>query len=552
MFRVTIISKIIYSSTTVLKQFFKKAAPNALFSVLILIILFLMDWSFSIYQTGYGFHLLKGDPIRWFIFLMLVSFTGNGLRTTILFITLLSSMLQLFHYQYLGTHIQPIAFYQILFNSGEVLETFADEIVTMIFPAALVCGAAAMIFTVSRRMKEKMRHSKYGAVALILIIALCLIRTHMMLNDSSGKVTQRQAKRLMTRAKLHSADNFQRSLRYFTMGILPVKVFGNVKIFPDIAPPHIRDAHPDRNIVLIIGESLRAKQLSLLGYDQNTTPMLGQVSGLFASTIYAGGTMTKTAIPVILNRLKYPGATSQIMSQENCLFKLAKENGFKTSFLSAQGQSNLDIINNLICTSSIDMYQNRSNYPTENDPLPDFDIALLTMLRQIDFSENNFIVLQQRGAHTPFKKQYPGSFEKFPLDYDNCVLYTDFVVHEIIRLIEEESPKETYFLFTSDHGELLNEEGLNGHGWFKSQVYEVPFLFYMFNHPGKEPAKELANIQCHYDLSNLIAQLLGYDAQVENNADKDIYVNGSDIDALAGYLQIQLKSSACVSRQIVR
>jgi glucan phosphoethanolaminetransferase (alkaline phosphatase superfamily) len=49
---------------------------------------------------------------------------------------------------------------------------------------------------------------------------------------------------------------------------------------------------------------------------------LEKIMGLYVKEIYSSGTMTKTSLPALLNRLYYPGSTNQILSMENNLFYL--------------------------------------------------------------------------------------------------------------------------------------------------------------------------------------------------------------------------------------
>jgi hypothetical protein len=90
---------------------------------------------------------------------------------------------------------------------------------------------------------------------------------------------------------------------------------------------------------------------------------------------------------------------------------------------------------------------------------------------------------------------------------------------------------------------LLGEHGLNGHGWFYEEVYKVPFIFFSANSTKKISLK---NINSHFQVSNLLANLLGYEAKLKQL--NKIYVNGSDIDALAGYLEIDFDKSGKIKK----
>lgn len=54
-----------------------------------------------------------------------------------------------------------------------------------------------------------------------------------------------------------------------------------------------------------------------------------------------------------------------------------------------------------------------------------------------------------------------------------CVEYLDRLVGELYK----KCPSNTYFIITSDHGELFGEDGYFGHGpIFHEKVFEVPFI----------------------------------------------------------------------------
>ena len=341
--------------------------------------------------------------------------------------------------------------------------------------------------------------------------------------------------------------NVQRSLQYFVWGILPKKILGNVEQYPVASKPVINEVQPKRTIVLIMGETLRAQQLSILGYQENnTTPLLAKIEGLYSTSIFSAGTMTKTSVSALVNRMEFPGVTTQIANQDNCLFRLAKENGFKTSFYSAQNNSQMKILETVICLKYIDDYRDRDDYAKGSSI---HDDVLMDQLPDIDFNENNLIVLHQRGSHTPYNYQYPPSFKAFDSEYDNTVLYTDFLLNKLINTFESTQNNELHFIFTSDHGELLGEHGRQGHGWFFEEVYKVPFLYKEHNVDNSryDAAKKVLS---HYDVSNFITSLLGYDVEIGGEGTREIYVNGSDIDALAGHLKLTVKNGEVINEEL--
>jgi lipid A ethanolaminephosphotransferase len=102
----------------------------------------------------------------------------------------------------------------------------------------------------------------------------------------------------------------------------------------------------------------------------------------------------------------------------------------------------------------------------------------------IDKQEGDIlIVLHQMGNHGPaYYKRYPKEFERFtPVcprsdlgsctpeqiqnTYDNAILYTDYFLSKVIKLLKANDHKyETAMFYVSDHGESLGEYGIYLHG----------------------------------------------------------------------------------------
>jgi glucan phosphoethanolaminetransferase (alkaline phosphatase superfamily) len=516
----------------------KSIATLFIKAFVILVLFNLADVLYHKYNSNY--HTIKAFTFNLWFYLNIVAillFKSLYIRIAFLSILLMSILFEFLHYQYFGTYIQPISFYQFANNTSEVFLSFFDEIKNMIIPFIIVLAITISISVLNITKKtNSYRNTLLGSLLLIVSFIYGGVYTYKNLHSESGKLWHKQAKRVLPMPKHHSAVNFIRSLNYFLVGIVPKKILSNSsEKFPILKEPKLKEKNINANIIFIIGESLRAKELHILGYDLNTTPNLIKIDGLFATSIFSAGTMTKSSVSAILNRVKYPGVTSQMVQMKNNLFYLAKKNGFNTYFYSQQSNSQLDILQNYLGMRYIDDYASREMLKKKLKHAKGYDIKLLQALQTIELDNNNFVVLHMRGSHSPYDQQYPKKFDKFKNPYDNTVLYTDYFLSEVIKYLKENSKKPTYIVFTSDHGELLHEYGRNGHGWFFKEVYRVPFIFYAINSDKNLP---LDKIQSHFHVSTLVAQLLGYDVNIER--EDTIYVNGSDIDALAGYLKIKV------------
>lgn len=265
-------------------------------------------------------------------------------------------------------------------------------------------------------------------------------------------------------------------------------------------------------MIVIIGESLRADKLSLFGNSPQNSPHLNAMkSDLFYSKIYANGTNTDVALPLFLNGTQ----NLNEINLGNNLFSLAKNAGFEPSFITTQTQGYLRYIEPYLGNSA-----HKNILATKND------LDLVAKLSEIDLSRKNFVVFQMIGSHSPYKFYAP-QFAKFSSDYDNCVLQSDFVIAKIFEFGFKHKIPTIYF---SDHGELLGElDNFYGHNRFDPNVYFVPFLSYC--------VENAAQIKSQNDIFEVIKTHLGY--QKEPNFAKIIRVNGSMITGEDGFREFK-------------
>lgn len=162
----------------------------------------------------------------------------------------------------------------------------------------------------------------------------------------------------------------------------------------------------------------------------------------------------------------------------------------------------------------------------------DFDEALFAdldkSLTQLD--TQNIIILHLQGSHGPsYYKRYPDKFKKFvptcetnqlekcSIDelvntYDNTILYTDYILSEVLKKIEKQEDYEVSLLYISDHGESLGENGIYLHSmpYFiaPSTQTHVPLIFYSSNDELNNIARQNKSLKLSHD--NIFSTLLGY------------------------------------------
>lgn len=251
-------------------------------------------------------------------------------------------------------------------------------------------------------------------------------------------------------------------------------------------------------LVLVVGETARAQNFSLNGYQRQTNPLLSKDGVINFTNAHSCGTSTAISVPCMFSRLKreeYNGATAK--GEEN--------------MLDVVHHAGLEVLwrdNNSGCKGLCDRVRGqRSNAFLSPELCPKgkcFDEAMLTgldlYLRQLN--SDAVIVLHEQGSHGPaYYKRYPQSFEIFkPVcrsnqlqncstrtvvnTYDNTILYTDYFLHRVIQFLKERSDEyNTAMLYLSDHGESLGENNIYLHGmpYFiaPEEQTHVPFILWL-------------------------------------------------------------------------
>ncbi len=232
--------------------------------------------------------------------------------------------------------------------------------------------------------------------------------------------------------------------------------------------------------VLVVGESARAENFGVLGYERDTTPKLNKEAGLIAFTdVHSCGTETAVSVPCMFSNMGRKNYDASTAKNEEGLLDVLKRAG-------------LDVIwrdNQSGCKGTCDRVT-MENVSNLKDPAlcansECRDEILLQGLQQFidNLDKDTVLVLHQMGSHGPeYFKRYPKEYERFtPVcesnalnncsresivnGYDNTLVYTDHVLSSLIDVLRSNQEKvDTAMLYLSDHGESLGEYNLFLHG----------------------------------------------------------------------------------------
>uniref|UniRef100_A0A1I7Y9C7 Sulfatase domain-containing protein n=1 Tax=Steinernema glaseri TaxID=37863 RepID=A0A1I7Y9C7_9BILA len=199
---------------------------------------------------------------------------------------------------------------------------------------------------------------------------------------------------------------------------VPLRRIGEDAVRPLAVTPQARKSLT----VLVVGESARAQNFGLLGYDRDTTPQLSKEAGLVAfSDVHSCGTETAVSVP--------------------CMFSTFTRKQYDAS--KARNQEGLlDVLQR--AGIAVHWRDNQSGCKGTCD--------------RVAF-EDRFTPVCRSNALDKCDRQ------SIINGYDNTLVYTDHVLATLIDVLRSRQDKvDTAMLYLSDHGESLGEYNLFLHG----------------------------------------------------------------------------------------
>lgn len=283
--------------------------------------------------------------------------------------------------------------------------------------------------------------------------------------------------------------------------------------------------------IVVIGESARYGNFSVNGYARETSPHLENRNDLLSySDVYASSNLTEYALPLILSRATPLNPNEAY--KEKTFVDAFKECEFYTAWLANQS-SYYPYIERI----AKDVDETHFSF-NDFDANENYDGLLLKYVDSV-LNKNKpktFIVVHTLGSHFRYNFRYPKEFEKFTPalqntsdysivseenktilinSYDNTILYTDFILSEIIKKAEAKECVAAV-LYVSDHAENLYDDGssLILHGSKNPPVKEIhiPLFIWTSNqykhfYSNKQQSLE-ANINRKISASNIFFTIL--------------------------------------------
>ncbi|RDU61103.1 phosphoethanolamine transferase [Helicobacter marmotae] len=287
-----------------------------------------------------------------------------------------------------------------------------------------------------------------------------------------------------------------------------------------VAPDALMESHKDKRLlILVLGETARAANFSLFegerASENDTNVYTRDLGVVFFNNVSSCGTSTAVSLPCMFSA-STRSAYKNSEFKENALDILQKV-GVKVQWFGNNSGGCQGVCKRI---ASVEMF----NADYDGAMLRDIEAALRDSLG------DEIIVVHLQGSHGPtYYKRYPDEFrlftptcdtnelqkctkEQLVNTYDNTIAYSDYVIAQLIKMLEDKVGFRASLLYISDHGESLGENGIYLHAmpYFlapKEQTH-VPLLFY--SNDGELMRVAKARKDYHFSHDFIFSSLLGY------------------------------------------
>lgn len=270
--------------------------------------------------------------------------------------------------------------------------------------------------------------------------------------------------------------------------------YTNVKEYKDIGEKFkdnkltiISNDSKIKNIILVIGESTTRNHMSLYDYSLETNPLLEKINEKnlykFTDTI----SPHSHTIAVIKKLMTFYNLESEKeWYKNNNLIDVMKKSGYTTYWFSNQESSGVNGNVAVALGEQSDEIVFSAYRDSDTEIISNYDEEIVNKsAKYIEKENKNFIIYHLMGTHGSYRHRYPKEFSIFENDsnerigeYDNAVLYNDYVIDKIISNFKDE---DSIILYVSDHGEEVYDfRDFAGHAETNISRYmvEIPFLIY--------------------------------------------------------------------------
>ena len=406
-------------------------------------------------------------PLFWFFSIIVMPHVGKPLVMLLLILSAASD----YALQNLGIFINS----DMIRNFVETNIREATDLITLhacfyvlivgIFPAILVYRTNIIFMPLK---KEICRRLLYFTLGLLTIAAIASISYKEY--ASFGRNNKEVRYYINTFNYLYAAG------RYYKQTSDAKREFVILDKTPAVLP---NTTNKPRVLILIVGETARAQNFSLYGYEKDTNPLLSKNDKIISfKNVTSCGTATAVSLPCMFSYLpRRQFSIAKALYMQN-LLDIAQAAGYDVIW-----KDNDDGCKK-VCdrVHKIDAKDGNKHPFCFSDYCHD-DILLDGLDDRLQkITKDTLIVLHTMGSHGPtYFKRYPDAFKKFKPacntanlqdctqeqiinTYNNTIVYTDYIIASAINTLKKHNNLQSSMLYVSDHGESLGENNIYLHG----------------------------------------------------------------------------------------
>lgn len=265
-------------------------------------------------------------------------------------------------------------------------------------------------------------------------------------------------------------------------------------------------------VVLILGESTSKTHMHLYGHKTPNTPRLEEKvqnkEAVAYTDTFSGDTYTLASVAKLF--YFYNSFSTKKYYKYHNIIDILNLAGYKTFWLSNQAMTGEFSSVQYTLAEKCDYMQFTSNNgDRQHLKTALYDEALFPIIDDVlenKVSDKNFIVIHLIGTHMAYSQRYPKEYNKFISNeddekaknihnYDNAILYNDYVVSTIMDKFKD---KNALVIYLSDHGEDVSEPdgSQNGH-YIDGTVHQkmIPLIFWGSDSFKKQYSKKWEEIE---------------------------------------------------------
>lgn len=245
---------------------------------------------------------------------------------------------------------------------------------------------------------------------------------------------------------------------------------------------HIKQQKFDRNrhvTVLVLGETTRAQNWGLNGYERQTTPNLAKRGDeiINFTEVSSCGTATAASVPCMFSSFTRTEYEPYRAEKQDNILDIIQRAGIDVRWYN--NSTDCKGVCNRVKT--IDIPKDVAEYCRAGECLDNILLPELDKVLAEDSQQDILLVLHTMGNHGPtYYERYTEQYRQFTPDcqtneinrctpqqivntYDNGILYIDQFIDNVIKRLENKDNWESTVYYISDHGESLGEDGIYLH-----------------------------------------------------------------------------------------